>query len=348
MHNVVPDCVCFSTEVNSVTRREFIALLGSTATLWPPLARAQHPDGMSRIAALMDTDDSNSDGQTRVAALKQTLQQLGWIEGRNMRLDLRWGGGDVERTRGFAAELVHLSPDVIFAYAKAQLAPLSRETRTIPIVFCGASAPVEDGFIASFAHPGGNITGFTQYEPSMVGKWLGTLKEIAPATGQVAIVVNPETAPLRGTFYLHEFETAAATLGVKPITNFVHNEADVEAAIAALGQAPNSGLIVAPETFTTAHRKLFIALAERNRVPAIYGLRQFSETGGLMSYGPDTVDTVRRAAGYIDRILRGEKPADLPVQAPTKFEFVINVKTAKALGLTIPEAFFIRADEVIE
>jgi putative tryptophan/tyrosine transport system substrate-binding protein len=322
-------------------RRDFIALIGCTAVAWPLTTRAQQPDGMRRIAALMDTDDNNSDGQTRVAALRQALQQFGWTEGRNIRMDLRWGGGDVERTRGFAAELVHLSPDVIFAYAKAQLAPLSRETRTIPIVFCGASAPVEDGFIASFAHPGGNITGFTQYEPSMVGKWLGTLKEIAPATGQVAIVV-------RGTFYLREFENAAATLGVKPITNFVHNEADVEAAIAALGQAPDSGLIVAPETFTTAHRKLFIALAERNRVPAIYGLRQFPETGGLMSYGPDTVDTVRRAAGYIDRILRGEKPADLPVQAPTKFEFVINLKTANALGLDPPPALLIRAEKVIE
>jgi putative ABC transport system substrate-binding protein len=329
-------------------RRDFIALTGCAAVAWPRTTRAQQPDRMRRIAALMDTDDNNSDGQARVAALRQTLQQFGWTEGRNIRIDLRWGGGDVERTRGFASELVHLSPDVIFAYAKAQLAPLSRETRTIPIVFCGASAPVTDGFIASFAHPGGNITGFTQYEPSMVGSWLGTLKEIAPATGQVAIVVNPETAPLSGTFYLREFENAAATLGVKPITNFVHNEADVEAAIAALGQAPNSGLIVAPETFTTAHRKLFIALAEKNRVPAIYALRQFPETGGLMSYGPDTVDTVRRAAGYIDRILRGESPADLPVQAPTKFEFVINLKTAKALGLNPPPALLIRAEKVVE
>jgi putative tryptophan/tyrosine transport system substrate-binding protein len=328
-------------------RRDFITLLGGAAA-WPLAARAQQPDGMRRIAALIDTDESNSDGQTRVAALRQTLQQLGWTEGRNIQIDLRWGGGDVERTRGFAAELVRLAPDVIFAYAKAQLAPLARETRTIPIVFCGASAPIEDGFIASFAHPGGNITGFTQYEPSMVGKWLGALKEIAPALGRVAIVVNPETAPLSGTFYLREFETAAATFGVDPITNFVHSAADVEAAMAALGQAPNSGVIVAPETFTTALRQLFIALAERNRVPAIYGLRQFPATGGLISYGPDTVDTVRRAAGYIDRILRGEKPAELPVQAPTKFEFVINVKTAKALGLTIPETFFIRADEVIE
>src|SRR5947209_2477801 len=186
-------------------RRDFIALIGCAAVTWPPTTRAQQPDGMRRIAALMDTD-ANSDGQMRVAALRQALQQFGWIEGRNIRIDLRWGGGDVERTRDFAADLVHLSPDVIFAYAKAQLAPLSRETRTIPIVFCGASAPIEDGFVASFAHPGGNITGFTQYDPSMVGKWLGALQEIAPTTVRVAIVVNPETAPLRGTFYLRELE----------------------------------------------------------------------------------------------------------------------------------------------
>jgi putative tryptophan/tyrosine transport system substrate-binding protein len=329
-------------------RREFITVMGSAAAAWPLAARAQQSDQIRRIAALMDTDEGNSDGQTRVAAFRQALEQLGWTDGRNTRIDLRWGGGDVERTRRFAAELVHLSPDVIFAYAKAQLAPLARETRMIPIVFCGASAPVEDGFIASFARPGGNITGFTQYEPSMVGKWLAALKEIAPATARVAIVVNPETAPLRGTFYLREFETAATTLGVKPMTNFVHSDTDIEAAMAALGEEPNSGVIVAPETFTTAHRKLFIALAERYRLPAIYGLRQFPATGGLMSYGPDTVDTVRRAAGYIDRILRGEKPADLPVQAPAKFEFIINAKTAKALGLNLPTALLIRADEVIE
>ncbi len=328
-------------------RREFIAGLGGVAA-WPLAARAQQPDGMRRIAALMDTEESNSDGQARIAAFRQGLQQLGWTEGRNIRIDLRWGGGDVERTRGFAAELVHLSPDVIFAYAKAQLAPLARETRTIPIVFCGASAPVEDGFIASFARPGGNITGFTQYEPSMVGKWLGALKEIAPAVGRVAIVVNPEMAPLRGTFYLREFETAAATFGIEPITSFVHSAADIEAAMAALGQAPKGGVIVAPETFTTAHRELFIALAERNRVPAIYGLRQFPASGGLMSYGPDTVDTVRRAAGYVDRILRGEKPAELPVQAPTKFEFVVNARAAQALGLELPPTLIVRADEVIE
>jgi putative ABC transport system substrate-binding protein len=332
-------------------RREFITLIGGAAASyvsWPLAARAQQPERMRRIGALMDTDESNAEGQARIAAFRQGLRQLGWTEGRNIRIDLRWGGGNVERTRDFATELVRLSPDVIFAYAVAQLAPLSRETRTIPIVFVGASAPVEDGFVASFAHPGGNITGFTQYEPSMVGKWLAALKEIAPAIARVAIIVNPETAPMRGTFYLREFETAAATLAIEPVTRFVHSADDIENAMTALGKTPNSGLIVAPETFTTANRELFIALAQRNRVPTIYALRQFTVSGGLMSYGPDTVDTVRRATGYIDRILRGERPGELPVQTPTKFELVINAKTAKALGIEIPPTLLVRADEVIE
>jgi putative tryptophan/tyrosine transport system substrate-binding protein len=332
-------------------RRDFITFVGGAAVapvLWPRSARAQQRDGMRRIGALMDTAESNPEGRARVAAFKQGLRQLGWIEGGNISIDLRWGGGDVARTHAYAAELVRLKPDVIFAYAVAQLAPLARETRNIPIVFCGASAPVADGFVASFARPGGNITGFTQYEPSMVGKWLGALKEIAPALARVAITVNPETAPQRGTFYLREFETAAATFRVEPITSFVRGTADIEAAVATLAQKPNSGLIVAPETFTTANRELFIALAERHKLPAIYGIRQFPASGGLMSYGPDTVDTVHRAASYVDRILRGEKPADLPVQAPTKFEFVINARTAKALGLELPLTLLARADEVIE
>jgi putative ABC transport system substrate-binding protein len=332
-------------------RREFVLAVGGAAVA-PMLvrhsARAQQREGMRRIGVLMDTAESNAEGQARVAAFKQALRQLGWTEGRNAQIDLRWGGGDIERTHAYAAEIVGRKPDVIFAYAVAQLAPLARETRTIPIVFCGASAPVADGFVASFARPGGNITGFTQYEPTMVGKWLGALKEIAPALARVAIVVNPDTAPMHGTFYLREFETAAAAFRVEPITGFVRSTAAVEAALAGLGQRPNSGLIVAPETFTTTNRELFIALAEQHKLPAIYGLRQFPASGGLMSYGPDTVDTVARAAGYVDRILRGEKPADLPVQAPTKFEFVVNAKTAKALGLELPPTLVVRADEVIE
>ena len=328
-------------------RRAFIAGLGSAAA-WPLVARAQSEDRVRLIGALMDTADSNAEGQARIAAFRQELQRLGWTDGRNVRIDLRWGGGDVERTRQYAAELVGLKPDVIFAYAAAQLAPLSRETRTIPIVFVGASAPVEDGYVASFAHPGGNITGFTQYEPSIVGRWLEALKEIAPAIKHVAVVVNPKTAPMHGRFYERAFGTAAASLGVEPAMRFVGSAGDIESALAEFEGRPGSALIVAPETFTTANCELFVALAARMRIPAIYGLRQFPATGGLMSYGPDTVDTVRRAAAYVDRILRGENPAGLPVQAPTKFELVINLKTAKTLGLSVPPTLLARADEVIE
>jgi len=331
-----------------IARRKFLAtLLGGAAAAWPLAARAQQ-ERMRRIGVLVDTAENNSDGQTRIAAFRQVLQEHGWTEDRNIHIDVRWGGGDVERTRAYAAELVRLKPDVVFAYAAAQLASLFRETRTIPIVFVGASAPVEDGYVASFARPGGNITGFTMYEPSMVGKWLVALKEIAPAVVRVALIVNPDTAPLRGTFFLREFETAAAALGIEPITRLVHSADEINSAMAALGQAPNSGLIVAPDTFTTTNRELFIALAERNRVPAIYASRQFPASGGLMSYGPDYVDTVRRAASYVNRILRGENPAELPVQAPTKFEMVVNLKTARALGLNVPSSMLVRADEVIE
>jgi putative tryptophan/tyrosine transport system substrate-binding protein len=328
-------------------RREFIAALGSAAA-WPLAARAQQPDRMRRVGVLMDTAESNSDGQARIAAFRQVLQGLGWTEGRNVLIDYRWGGGDVERTHAYAAELVSFKPDVIFAYAGAQLAPLSRETKTIPIIFVGASAPLEDGYIASYSRPGGNITGFTQYEPSMVGKWLATLKEVAPAIVRVALMVNPDTAIQRGTFYSSAFKNAAAALAVEPIAANVHSASDIETDMATLGRQPDGALIVAPETFTTANRELIIALAARHQLPAIYALRPFPLSGGLMSYGPDTVDTVRRAASYIDRILRGEKPADLPVQRPTKFELVINIKTAKALGLTIPETLLATADEVIQ
>jgi putative tryptophan/tyrosine transport system substrate-binding protein len=328
-------------------RREFIAAL-SPAAAWPLVARAQQTDRMRRVGVLMDAAESSSDGQARIAAFRGILQGLGWIEGRNIQIDYRWGGGDVERTHAYAAELVRFKPDVIFAYALAQLAPLARETKTIPIIFVGASAPVEDGYIASYSRPGGNITGFTQYEPSMVGKWLEALKEVAPAIVRVALMVNPDTAPLGGTFYSNAFKTAAARLAVEPIAANVHSASDIETAMATLGRQPDSALIVAPDTFTTTNRELIIALAARHRLPAIYGQRPFPLGGGLMSYGPDTIDSVQRAAGYVDRILRGEKPADLPVQAPTKFEMIVNLKTAKALGLTVPPGLLATADEVIE
>ncbi|MBV9533391.1 MAG: ABC transporter substrate-binding protein, partial [Bradyrhizobium sp.] len=321
---------------------------GGAAATWPVTALAQEPDRVRRVGILMDTAETNSDGQARVTAFREVLRGLGWIEGRNIRIYYRWGGGDVEQTRAYAAELASFSPDVIFAYAAAQLAPLSRETKSIPIIFVGASAPVEDGYVASYSHPGGNITGFTQYEPSMVGKWLATLKQVAPAILRVAVMVNPDTAAMRGKFYASAFESAAATLGVDPIEAQVHNASDIETAIASLAQRPGAALIVAPETFTTANREGIIALAARYRLPAIYGLRQFPISGGLISYGPDTIDTVRRAASYVDRVLRGEKPADLPVQTPTKFELVINLKTARSLGLTLPSTLLAIADEVIE
>jgi putative tryptophan/tyrosine transport system substrate-binding protein len=329
-------------------RRDFITLLGGAAVSWPPTARAQQPERVRRVGALMPFTADDTEAKAIVAALRQGLEELGWTDGRNIRVDYRWGGSNAERTRAYAVELVGLSPDLIFAFFNAQLAPLSRETRTIPIVFVGASDPVGAGYVASFARPGGNITGFTLYVPSLVGKWLGILKEIAPAVARVAIMVNPDTAILLGTFYLRAFETAAATFNVEPITTKVHSISDIEAATMALGQQPHSGLIVAPDTFTLTHAELITALAARHRLPAVYGFRQSAALGGLISYGPDTLDTVKRSASYIDRILKGEKPGDLPVQAPAKFELIVNLKTAKTLDLTVPPGMLMAADEVIE
>ena len=241
-----------------------------------------------------------------------------------------------------------LSPDVLLAYANAQLAALARETRAVPIVFIGVSDPVGAGYVASFARPGGNITGFTLFEPSLGGKWLATLKEIAPATVRAAVMANPDTAILQGRLFVPAFESAATALSVEAITAHVRSTGDIEAALESLGQRPGGGLIVVPESFTSTHRELIVRLAAQHRVPAMYPCRQFPASGGLMSYGPDYVDTIRRSAAYIDRIMRGEKPAELPVQAQTKFELVINLKTAKALGLKVPESFLVRADEVIE
>jgi putative ABC transport system substrate-binding protein len=303
---------------------------------------------MRLLGVLMLSTADNAEGRTNIAALRQALMQLRWIEGQNIRIEDRWTGGDVVRARAYAAELVGLSPDVILAYANAQVAALSRETRTIPVVFIGASDPVTSGYAASFARPGGNITGFTLFEQTMTGKRLGILKEIAPAVTRVAIMFNPETATLRGTFYLREFETAAATFAVDRITAPVGNVSDIEASIITLAGKPHGGLIVVPDTFTVANSKVIVTLAARHHVPAIYSQRHFSVTGGLMSYGPDTADTFRRSASYIDRIMRGEKPAELPIQAPTKFELVINLKTAKALGIDVPPTLLARADEVIE
>jgi len=330
-----------------VKRREFITLLGGAASL-PLAVRAQQSPQQRRVGVLMETSEGNSDGQTRIAAFRHGLQELGWTEGRSIWIDVRWGGGDVERIAAHAAELVALKPDVLFTFANAQLGPLSRATHTIPIVFVGASDPVGGGYVTSFARPGGNITGFTNFEPAMGGKWLELLKAVAPSVARVATMFNPDTATLRGEFYVKPIESAAAAFAVGVVTIPVHSIGDIEAAIAALGQRPDSGLIVAPDTFTSAHREHIITLTGRDRVPAVYGFREWPMAGGLMSYGPDQVDTTRRASGYVDRILKGEKPADLPVQAPTKFELLINLKAAKALGLTVPQTLLALADEVIE
>jgi len=325
-------------------RRAFMSLLGAAAAL-PLAARAQQANRIRRVAALWPFNEADPDGQAVSAALRDGLRELGWA---NIQIESRWGGGNIERTRAYAAELVGLSPDVIFAYFNTQLGPLSRETQAIPIVFVGASDPVGAGYVASLPHPGGNITGFTLYEPTLAGKWLGALKEVAPGIARVALLINPETAIVRGTFYSRAFEAAAASLGIVPIFANVHNLQDIETEIGSLGKQPGSGLIVAPDTFSEINGDLIVSLAAQYRVPAVYAISRFAKRGGLMSYGPNVSDAVRRATTYLDRVLRGEKPAELPVQAPVKFDLVVNLKTAKALGLTIPESFLLRADEVIE
>jgi ABC-type uncharacterized transport system substrate-binding protein len=331
-----------------MNRRAFIKLLGGAAAFAPLAARAQQTDRVRRLGVMTDTAENNPEGQARVAALRHRLQELGWIEGRNLKVDYRWSEGNVERARAYAAEIVALNPDVIFALANSQLAPLSRETRTIPIVFVGVSDPVGPGYVASITHPGGNITGFTLYEPSMGGKWVELLKEIAPTLTQVALMANPATAVGQGTFYTRAFDSAAATFRIEASNAPIHNVTDIEPAIAGLAQTPNTGLVVSPDSFTQAYDKLIVTLAAKHRLPTIYGNRSFPTAGGLMSYGPNFVDTIQRSASYIDRILHGEKSADLPVQQPTKFEFVINLKTAKTLGLTVSNQMQLLADEVIE
>jgi putative ABC transport system substrate-binding protein len=267
--------------------------------------------------------------------------------GRNINIDERWIGGDDDRRAAYAAEIVRSSPDVIFACFAGQLAALLRETRTIPIVFVGVSDPVAAGYIESFVRPGGNVTGFVFYEPSMVGKWLGVLKEIAPSLSQVAFMVNPETSPHYGN-YLAVFVKAAPALQIEPITSMVRSANDIETAIEKLARRPDSGLLVSPDTFTAVNRELIVSSAARYHVPAVYVFRPAAVAGGLLSYGPDQIDVVRRSAGYIARIVRGEQPSELPIQAPVKFELVVNLKTAKTLGLTVPPTLLARADEVIE
>jgi putative tryptophan/tyrosine transport system substrate-binding protein len=326
-------------------RREFIAGLGAAAA-WPVVVRAQQGDRLRRIGALIGYDEKDSSAKRIVSAFAQELADLGWTDGRNVRMDLRWGGGDTNRIRALAQELVGLQPDIILASSTPVTAALQRETRTIPIVFANVSDPVASGIVGRLDRPTGNITGLAILEATLGGKWLELLSEIAPALKRVAIMFNPDTAPVSA--FMPSFEAAARSLKVAPIIEPVHSDIEIDMAINALGREPRGGFIVPPDVFTDVRRAPIISAAARNNVPAVYPVSYFIREGGLLSYGVDLVDTFRRAASYVDRILRGAKPAELPVQLPTKFELVINLNTAKELGLTIPPNLLAIADEVIE
>ena len=327
-------------------RREFITLLGGAAVAWPLAARAQRREQMRRIGVLMNLTADDAEGQGRLAAFMQGLQEAGWSVGRNVRVDLRWGGGDPELYRSHAAELVALAPDVFLAAGAIVTRALQRATRTIPIVFANAVDPVGMGFVASLARPGGNVTGFTVFEFSMGGKWLELLKQIAPGITRAAVLRDASLASGAGEF--GAVQTVAPSFGVELHPVDVRDADEMDRAITAFASESNGGLIVTQNATAILHRKLIIALAARHRLPAIYAYPSFVTDGGLISYGPDSMDGYRHAAGYVDRILKGAKPADLPVQAPVKYELAINLKTAKALGLDIPTTVLARADEVIE
>jgi putative ABC transport system substrate-binding protein len=326
-------------------RRDFITSLGGAAA-WPLAARAQEGDRLRRIGVVIGGDENDPLWKTRLSAFTQALADLGWTDGRNLQIDLRWGLGDINRIRSLAQELVDLQPDIIMTGTTPATVALQRETQTIPIVFAGVTDPVASGLVARLDRPSGNITGFATYEDSLGGKWLELLSEIDPGLKRAAIMFNPDTSV--SSLYVPSFETAARSLKVVPIIAPIHSDIEIEAAIIALGSEPGGGLVAISDLFTIAHRAPIISLAARNNVPAVYSVSGFVKDGGLLSYGTDRVDMWRRAATYVDRILRGTKPGDLPVQFPVKYEMVVNLKTAKALGLTVPQSILLRADEVIE
>jgi putative ABC transport system substrate-binding protein len=332
----------------TVRRREFITLLCGATAVWPLAARAQQLGRMRRVGVLMAFDENDPEGKTYLSEFTQGLAELGWIDGSNLRMDVRWGAGNVDRMRMSAKELLELQPDVILAHGTPPTAAFQRESRTIPIVFASVSDPVGEGFVASLSRPGGNITGFISQEAAMAGKWLELLTEIAPGVKRVAAIFNPDTAPGGGLYVLPAFEAAARSFKVALITAPIHSEAEIEPAIAALGHEPGSGLVVTSDAFVIAHRAPIILAAARNNVPSVYPDSVWVKDGGLLSYGPDRRDIFRRSAAYVDRILRGAKPAELPVQVPTKFGLAVNAKTAKSLGLAVPTSILLRADEVIE
>ena len=336
-------------------RRKLITLLGGAAAasyvpcyvLWPMTARAQQGDRVRRIGVLMSYTESDAEGQAFVAEFQKGLQKLGWAEGRNIRFDYRWGAVDAELNQRFAKELTALQPDLIFSHNTPTTAAVLQQTRTIPIIFAIVADPVGSGFVESLPRPGGNLTGFINLEPTMAGKWLELLKEIAPRVNRVAFVFHPQTAPY-AEYYLKPFKEAAASFAVDAIAAPVHGRSELGPVLAAHAREPNGGLIAMPDSFLNVHRVEITSLAARYGLPAVYPYRFFPEAGGLLSYGSDQPDNFRRAAIYVDRILRGTKPNELPVQIPFKFELVINLKTAKALGLDVPFLLQQRADEVIE
>jgi putative tryptophan/tyrosine transport system substrate-binding protein len=327
-------------------RRNFIAGLASTTAALPLAARAQQPEQMRRIGVLMNRAADDPDGQARLAAFKQALKQLGWTEGGNVRIDTRWGEDDVDRERKYAAELVALAPDVILASGTLSTAPLQRLSRTLPIVFVGVVDPVGGGLVDSLARPGGNATGFLVFEYSLGGKWLDLLKQIAPSVTRVAVLRDPDIPS--GTAMFGVIQSQAQSLGLEVSPVSMRNASQIELDLATFARSGNGGLIVTTSAQVSVHRDLIIALAAKHKLPTVYPYRYLAAAGGLMSYAPDQADGYRRAASYVDRILKGEKPADLPVQAPTKYELVINIKTAKALGLEVPQSLLSTADEVIE
>jgi len=327
-------------------RRQFIALLGG-AVMWPLAVRAQQSARMRLIGVLMGYAENDRTAQSELAAFWAALAKLGWAEGKNLRIELRWSAGDADRIRALAKELVDLRPDAILGQTTPVTGALARETRSIPIVFVAVSDPIASGFAASLAHPGGNVTGFAENESAMGGKWVELLKEIAPRTVRMALLFNPGTPPPLKV-YMPSIQAAASSFAIQAIAAPVHASDEIEGIIATQARDPGGGLIVMPNAFNVVNRELIIALAARYGVPAIYFNRFFTDSGGLISYGADRPEQVRQAAGYIDRILKGAKPADLPIQQPTKFEFIINAKTAKELGLDVPLHLQRSADEVIE
>ena len=329
-------------------RREFISLVASAAAVWPLPGDAQQADRVRRIGVLMPFSESDAEGKLELAGFAQQLQDLGWADGRNLRIDYRWSAGDPARMQTLAKELIVLQPDVIFARSTPVMAALLKQTRTIPLVFAVVSDPVGEGFVASLARPGGNATGFTNAESSLTGKWLGLLKEIMPSINRVAFIFDPKVAPGGGSYYTKLVESAAPSFAMAPTAVSVHDAVGIERAIGDFANKPDGGLLVLPDATTNLHRELIIALAARYRVPAVYAFRYIAAEGGLMSYGVDIVELFRRAATYVDRILKGAKPADLAVQLPEKFQFTINLKTAAAMGLKIPTSLQLIANEMIE